>query len=207
MSCVTDRFTFIHIPKNAGTSIRHTLRGVDFDEERKRRGMERNPAYANHYPIWFIEQEFGLPDLPTVMVVRNPWERMVSLYNHRMKKLDMEFEGKPRNTEEDKKVAREGFVPWLLRTPSAGDAILTRTAQATWGKDVDGFYVIHHVLRFEDLERDWRDLCDTFNMPHYPLPHVLKGKNTDYREHYTPEADAHIREFFAEDIERYGYSF
>lgn len=207
MSCYSSRYVFIHIPKNAGTSIRQRLNGTDFDSLRIQRKMERDPAYANHYPIWFIEEKFGLPDLPSFMVVRNPWARMVSLYNHRMKKLDMNFEGRPRHTEEDKRVAREGFKPWLLGTPSAGDSILTRTAQANWGKDVDGHYVIHHVLRFEELADDWADICRTLQIPYRPLPHVLKGEKENYRDRYDDESMAHVEKHFAEDIERYGYAF
>lgn len=148
------KLLFIHVPKNAGTSVRASLNKavpdmVSFDDSyvqwRKETNARREPAYANHFPYWRIQQlileaklDVPLRDMTSFMVVRNPWERMVSLYRHRLRKLDWDYEGKPRNTELDKKVARAGFVPWLLKTPHEGDSILTRQTQLSWGLNLAG---------------------------------------------------------------------
>lgn len=210
MSTYHKGFAFIHIPKNAGTAIRRVLNWPSFDDIDRKHRKRRDPALANHFPIWRIEElleetGIGIPLDHTFMVVRNPWERMVSLYRHRMRKLDLWYEGKPRNTEEDKAVAREGFVPWLLNTPSEGDKVLTRTPQMDWGRDREGNVAVHTILRFETLDEDWPDFCRSVGLPNKPLPQVNVGRTDDWKSEYTQEAVDHVAEHFKDDIERFGY--
>lgn len=214
MSCYSAEhgLAFIHIPKNAGTAIRKVLNWNSFDTIDAAHRTERDPALANHFPVWRIEtlldatgEDVPFGAMHRFMVVRSPWERLVSLYRHRMRKLDLWYEGKPRNTEEDKAVAREGFVPWLLRTPSEGDRVLTRMPQMSWGRDRDGSAAVHTILRFESLDADWPDFCQTVGLPHKPLPRVNVGRTDGWKAEYTQEAIDHVARYFRDDIERFGY--
>lgn len=216
MSAYNDKFCFIHIPKNAGTSIRRALDFKAFDAIDKKHRIERDPALANHFPYARIEKliretksPVTLANLTSFMVVRNPWERMVSLYFHRMRKLHLSYEGKPRNTAEDIAVAKRGFIPWLLTTPSRGDSVLTKMAQAVWGKNEAGVFVVDHVLRQETLDAEWPAFCRTVGLGFCDLPKVNTGggESKSYRKHYNPEAARHVEAYFAEDIERWGYEF
>ena len=185
----------------------------DFDAIDAAHREVRDPALANHFPIWRIErllEETGA-DVPfqamrTVMVVRDPWERMVSLYRHRMRKLRMWYEGKPRNTPEDIAVAEKGFVPWLLTTPSRGDSVLTTMAQADWGKNEEGKYCVTRVLRQESLAKDFEDLIRDWGLPPASLKVAnANGGSKDYRSYYDLSAREHVDLYFREDLERYGY--
>ncbi|MEE8234249.1 MAG: sulfotransferase family 2 domain-containing protein, partial [Gammaproteobacteria bacterium] len=213
----------IHVPKNAGTSIRASLKKaygpdwVDFEGIDKALRKERHPAYANHYPYWYMQKMLlkghrviePLQDCTKAMVVRNPWERMVSLYFHRMKKLYWAVDGKPRNDLESIACAEKGFTSWLLNTPHPGDHILTRKSQVSWGKGISQEFVIDHVLRQENIAKDFENLCNLKGIPHHTLGHILKGggQSRDYRKHYSEVAIWHVDHYFKEDIERWGYEF
>ena len=76
MSFTTDKpskFTFIHIPKNAGTAIKRTMK-VD---------VKKNKHCDIHECRELWGDDLGF----TFAVVRNPWDRMVSYHNY-MKKMN-----------------------------------------------------------------------------------------------------------------------
>lgn len=206
---------FIHIPKNAGTSIRQTLNFESFDKIDEKHRTERDPALANHFPVYRIqkllrETESDIPfdDMIKVMVVRNPWERMVSLYRHRLKKLHHSYEGKPRNRPMDIDAAERGFNYWLLNTPHEGDAVLTTMAQSEWGRDEDGDFIIDVVFKIEELEDEWPNFCRKHGFDKkLPKTNIGDGQSKIYREHYSDEAASHVATYFAEDIVRYNYGF
>jgi len=226
MSCysVPDKLMYLHIPKTGGVTIRFALAKIvgagmrDFDALDEAHRTERDPGIANHFPIWRVQrllqetgQEEAIPlvDLRSFMTVRNPWARMVSLYAHRFSKRLMHYEGKPRNTEAEIAVIEQGFTTWLLRTPSPGDHILTRTPQADWGKDKDGNFVVDRVLFLENLKEDWECLCLDWD-----LLHVLTGKHNvgngqakNYQTCYDDETREHVAKYFSEDIKRWRYEF
>lgn len=82
---------FLHVPKTAGTSVRHFLeaplyrhqiyRVVSAPNEVQRRRRERfDPSIkfvSGHVPYWFGD---ALPDRQTLLFVRNPVERVLSTY-------------------------------------------------------------------------------------------------------------------------------
>jgi hypothetical protein len=215
------KIAFIHIPKNAGTSIRANLKKAvpdfrDFDAIDEAHRKVRSQAFANHFPYWKIQEllrdtksDIPFEDMKVFMVVRNPWERMLSLYRHRLRKLDWHYQGKDRNTELDKKVCRAGFVPWLLQTPHEGDSVLTRTAQITWGMNLDGGMGVDKILVMEKLFKLYADTLGPWGigLPELGHSNVGDGVSKDYRQHYTKEARDHIEEYFAPDIEGFGYEF
>jgi hypothetical protein len=193
----------------------------DFDEIDRKVRLERDPAFANHLPLGHIESVLGRAgsDIPlggkygnplrTFMVVRNPWARMVSLYYHRLRKLHLSYEGKPRNTPEDIRVAKQGFIPWLLTTPSRGDYVLTRVPQSYWGKDESGEFAVKCVLRQENLTADWLDMLEDWGLPYTKLNRVNvgSGHSKEYRKEYDEQAYLHVWQHFKEDIDRFGYAF
>ena len=222
------KLAFIHIPKNAGTSIRANLNKalpdlMEFDaiynKWRETSKERRNQAYANHFPYWRIQelltdagvhsQELPFEDMFSFMVVRNPWERMVSLYRHRLRKLDWSHEGEARNTDLDKKIARAGFIPWLLQTPHEGDSILTRQSQLSWGMDSSGGVGVDKIVKIEELERTYPDLIGPLGIKVPPLgfDNVGDGVSREYRAQYNDEARDHVGFYFAADIEAFNYEF
>ena len=75
------KFIFVHIPKNAGSSINHELKGMcEIFSEMKSKDIPL--AYGKHandkHMRKLLKNEYG--DYYKFCVVRNPWDRMVSIY-------------------------------------------------------------------------------------------------------------------------------
>ena len=73
---------FIHIPKNAGTSIRSWVSPMDYNDTKeelpeyiKSIGMDKHLPHSKLKPNSMFDSQFA--------VVRNPWARMVSLYHEK----------------------------------------------------------------------------------------------------------------------------
>jgi len=206
---------FIHIPKNAGTSIHRTLTDLvpdleAFDATDALHREQRHPAFANHFPMPMANAlcRYFIPDFDPLkatsfMVVRNPWERMVSLFEHRKRKKDLFYEGNPRNSGPDKVALAKGFKYWLMESPSPGDSILTRTPQMDWGP-------VTHTLNFnDDLLGQWVDLIHGLGLPTVNLvqANTGKGESSKYRSYYDIESFGFVRDRFKKDIEEFNYAF
>ena len=83
------KFIFVHIPKSAGTSVKETLkkRFIDSIDLSKKKG---NPiinfvkGVSDHMPVSAIKEYLLEEDIHFICVVRNPWARMCSLFQHVM---------------------------------------------------------------------------------------------------------------------------
>lgn len=66
---------------------------------------------------------------------------------------------------------------------------------------------VNTILRFETLTDDWSDLRarQGWNLP--DLPHINRSTHGDYREHYTDELALMVSEAFSADIKAFGYTF
>lgn len=206
--CLDRNLAFIHIPKNAGTSIRQALKMKDFDAIDRKVRDARDPDLANHFPVYRIQRLLKLAnsDIPfdgmyKFMVVRNPWERMVSLYYHRKRKISRPG----RYNRSEIEAVKAGFGPWLKTSPSA----LMTMPQSEWGLAENGSFVVDRVLLVERLDEDWAALCENRGLRHIKLPrtNVGKGRSEKYREHYDDETREAVAERFRDDIKRFGYAF
>lgn len=74
-----NNWAFIHIPKTGGTNF--IERCKIFPEIIN--GNDNRPKHYNHQPLqWWLDQKILSPNLIFFTFVRNPYSRMVSLYNH-----------------------------------------------------------------------------------------------------------------------------
>ena len=64
----------------------------------------------------------------------------------------------------------------------------------------DGKIIVDKVYRFEALGELERDLSLT-------LGHINASKHRHYRKHHTDETRKWVAKVYAEDIERFGYTF
>ena len=76
---------FIHIPKNAGTSIRPWVHPMNYKDTKEKLpefliefGLDKHLPHSKLKPNSMLDDQFA--------IVRNPWARVVSLY-HEMARL------------------------------------------------------------------------------------------------------------------------
>ena len=76
--------------------------------------------------------------------------------------------------------------------------------------DREGNEIVDTMLRFEDLENDYRDLCKKLDMKYEKLPRAktrVKKKRDHYSTYYSDYTRDLISKRYRESITMYGYNF
>lgn len=119
------------------------------------------------------------------VVVRNPWDRMVSAWAHRCKDSGPNF-----GTWLENDLWEAGVGLDLLRCP-----------QTCWS------WQCTHVLRFENLQEDFASLTKELGFGELQLPHKNAHAHAHYREVHTSKTRAIVEDRFAPDIYKFRYYF
>ena len=181
-----DEFVFIHINKTGGSSIERAL-GIPFEH---RTAME---------VIGDLGEELWNKKL-TFTVVRNPWDKVVSHYHHRVKKNRTSLQT---DTVE--------FKEWVALTYGRQDPFYFDNPkmflpQTDWISDENGNILVDQICRFERLEDDFNRICRMLDRE-APLPHLKSTKRGDYRDYYDDETADIVSRWFARDLKRFDYHF
>jgi chondroitin 4-sulfotransferase 11 len=199
----TYRTIFIHIPKTAGNSVAGAFGfGWPAHTDLGRYAETLRPEIFRGY------FKFA--------VVRNPWDRMLSEFVFQRKKH------KPRHEKPfvfDERGARRGFAEWIrsvLAKPGefpgpqwAGDvspSIHRWSPQVDW-ISVDGMIAVDFVARMERLESDFETVRRRAGLPVGSLPRHNRTRHRHYSHYYDAETRHLVAEYYAADIEEFGYRF
>ncbi|MFC1908578.1 sulfotransferase family 2 domain-containing protein [Chloroflexota bacterium] len=235
MISVEKRFLFIHMPKTGGNSIQTILK--EYSEDKfiaggTRDGINRfgieNEKYGTVKHSTLSEYESALePELYNSLfkfaVIRNPWDRMVSLY----------FSSNVRdwNREAFRRIVEAAFplrhfivvnspIQNVLRKYDLRreqgrkthlgidmERILRRLKFPISSDKKNLIDDIDYLLRFETLDEDFKLVCEQLDIPHVPLPVVNVSERVHYSQYYNEELKELVRRKFAEEIEFGKYQF
>lgn len=145
---------------------------------RRRRGEE---IFQNYFKFGFV---------------RNPWDRVVSLYERR--------EG----LQLRERLNFEAFVEWVDFSSSTCIHPVPHRNQLDWFVDPHGNVLADFIGRFENLASDWAHVAAKIGLPP-TLPHENKNprRTRHYTEYYTPRTRQIVAQRFKIDIEYFGYEF
>ena len=208
------KFLFVHIAKTAGTSIRSTL-------ERYR---WRDPLFVPQFVCSRISHLTGhrigckIPRHAKVIAahemlprevfdslfkfafVRNPWDLQVSSYHH-LKRERPHLVG-DRDFETFLRYKLDPQRPYQFHIDTSIDL------QSDYLIDLHGNVLVDFIGRFENLEADFRHICQKIGIPEPPLAHKRQAKDRkSYHSYYTEETRQLVAEHFRRDIEMFGYTF
>ncbi|MFW6219868.1 MAG: sulfotransferase family 2 domain-containing protein [bacterium] len=203
------KFIFIHIPKTGGNSITTALRGYSEDNIdltrfdgvnyngislRTKRGGVNKHAYLSEY-----EKYYNIKEYLKFSSIRNPWDKLLSWYFYHKKFEDI----KNFDTFLDLIYIKKE-VP-----KSSKNQIKWYSPQIYFLKNKSGVVCVDHVIKFENFQNDFNDLCSKLKIKKIDLLHINKSKNSeiDYREFYNEKQRDFIGEKFIEDIEYFNYKF
>lgn len=204
-------FLFVHIAKNAGTSIRRALRPYALPTQKKYPLKLLTKLHLDfdwhwhhfRYHTSMAEAERQIPenvfdDLYKFAVVRNPWSRLVSSYHFKQQRKGHEST--------KRKVKKMGFSEFLrfahkthLKTPLA-------YSQKRRILLINGEIGTDMILRFEQLNQDWEELSGKIGLT-ADLPTANKSKHLDFREFYSDDDAEFVAQHWQDDIEAFGYRF
>jgi len=200
--------TFIHIPKTAGSSFEQwCYDNTEYDRQQKHCTVD------DAKKIW---GELGT----TFTFVRNPFDRMVSLFHfigqRAVERIEMRKQGlrtKKSTIQHDDLLIAEyynlGFENWL-----------TEHSQNIWNPFDLGIWMyerktpmvywinnqIDIIIKVEEFYTNFKILDDLFNRK-IELPHTNKTNRKHYRTYYNSNTRSIIENIFKEDLEKFNYEF
>lgn len=168
---------FIHIPKNGGSSVTKWLR----------ENLHGTKGTVTHGGTQHIEQDFShAVDYPSFAVIRNPWDRVVSTYEFKKRKTNLNL----------------SFEEWLYQNPKENSNWFTfKTAQSSWLSTTPTW-----TIRFENLIEDFKQIQEYTNC-FESLEHTNASIRDNYKSYYTIKSKKYVAELFKEDIEKFKYTF
>jgi Sulfotransferase family len=188
---------FIHIPKASGVSIARSLYG--------------NLA-GGHMPMRDYEVAFSPNFIRNSFVftfVRNPWDRLHSAYRFLakggMNRADAAWLERHRAYMTDFKC----FVENGLADPRVAASIHITPQERYLVSASYGYQAIDFVGFFETIKSDFHTVSSALFGKAISLAHANKtsGEPSDYRQAYTDAMKEVVAEFYAKDIELFGYDF
>ncbi len=198
------RFIFIHIPKNAGTSIRRALRphlrnGWHKIRDELGRPFGSMPYHYKGQPAHLKAHEYEallgrarFQDFRKFAVVRNPWDWHVSLFAY--------MQQTPQHFQHDivKGFDFKDYVQWRCDEDP--------TSQLPYLADSSEQKIEASIAHFETLSNDFNAIMGEFSIT-ARLPHRNKSDHKPYREYYDDRTIDMIAALSKDDIAAFGYSF
>jgi len=185
---INGSYVFVHINKTAGTSI----------------GRAIGLSVKRHLTAKEIIAEVGKQNWDSAYkftVVRNPWDKVVSLYEYRRKKNKTQIASRSIT-----------FTEWVKLTHGQNknsfynNNVKSFQPQVEWLKDDEGIIAIDFVARFETLHTDFEQIRTAIGNKTY-LSHLNASNRKNYKEYYTNETRKIVGRWCHEDIEIFGYTF
>jgi len=194
------KFIFIHLIKVAGISIEVALKSDTLIDHRTVK------QYIKHLGLDTYHSFFSFT------FVRNPWDRLVSMYT--FTKTGGFWENKPLN-----KTDEYSCNEWIKNIEKCydpeGDDYKKYTNQVDWLTNFNDEIDVNFIGKFENLQKDWKRVCKFIDVSLITLPHVNATKrNRNYKDYYKLpngkydfDAIEKVRELNYKDIEEFGYTF
>lgn len=203
---------FIHVPKTGGTSMGKIIGSIDHD-----------PIWQ--FPTWFYRNK------NTFAVVRHPHDRFISAatqqfyVNH-----NPPFNVLPHQPPFEKvKADVTRFIEDMHGSRVGAELNPQRIFQRINTRDMPRFlawpYRVHfypmwffltdhyrgmvmdHLMRYENLEEEWKELCHLADIRYKPLPHLRNAAITRRPaiEYYTEKTKKMVYDLYKTDFEMFGY--
>jgi len=170
---------FIHIPKTGGVSI-----GRWMVANAKGKHIKSGGQHPKHQTPTTRSLKKRYPNVFKFCVVRNPWERLVSLHSYYLRK-------------DHKKYSHfKTFEDFVMNS----DLGFGKVPQFRWAKHCE------LVLRLENIEEDFKQIQERLNSDE-PLSHENRSEHTHYTDYYTPEMLDKVASIIEIDAKAYKYEY
>ena len=179
-----NKLIFIHIARTGGTSIETAIVGKDWwlIDQKTKHISAKNAREIYGEDIWHTYTKFS--------VVRNPWDRITSMWAtnwwHESSGLDIDC-------------SLEEFI--IKLKPHKNERYNTLFYYEILNEEMD------FILRFESLQKDFSRMLNIIRVADIKLPHIEKRYHENYTTMYGEIEKRLVSDLFGIDISRFGYSF
>ena len=184
---ITAPVLFIHIPKTGGNSIKQT----NFFKRCKYFGHAHveKIKHRNMYKYSFA-------------IVRNPYDRLVSAYFYLKK-------GGENNNGYDslmqKKLEKYKDFKDFIKDLKLFTNDLHFKPQHTFVCDSRGKIIVNHILKVENIDKDFSQLLRSKWLPNEKLQKINSSKHDDFSNYYDDEIKKHVYAVYKKDFKLFNY--
>jgi hypothetical protein len=215
------RFVFFASPKTGSRSVRKLLDPYAEIHGRPAHELTADFPFYNHMrPVElrdvFASRGWDFEDYFKFVMVRNPWSKLVSLYE-----MFAFREGGQLSRLRRRAARHEGFRAWVQTLdPSGGGSGAPAEMEngvirfgvlsyVGFAGDEAGRLLVDDVVKLEEIESRLPSLLERLGLPPPSrVPKTGRGRYRDsYRAYYDDQTCELVEALYEEDIERFGYSF
>jgi len=162
-----------------------------------------DPAYGDRAPKVPFNNIGNSRDIFKVMIVRNPWDRIVSCYTQKKKDNKRDFFN---YIGLDLTASFHDFVNRIAEIPDykSDRHFRSQYTHITW---LDGSLLSDYLIRFSHIQEDITRLENIRSIPKLLFPHNNKSKDVNYTDFYNEELRNIIAVRYKIDIELFGYEY
>ena len=190
---------FIHVPKTAGTSLSRALEEPKDHSHSTMSALIEAELLRKTLFLLRREKERRIKKYFKFGFVRNPWDRMVSLY----------FEKQQTGWLNDN-ITFYDFMTHVFTSSHtiSKDPNLSNHAKPCfdWLSE-NGALKVDFVGRFESLKTDYIKLCRKIKVEPVDLEKIRKRDREHYSTYYNEKTTQLVAKYHAADIEAFGYMF
>ena len=199
------KYNFIHIPKNAGTSVHNSLnRDV--------------VSYFGHQSVGKLLGNKLPHNIKCFTIIRNPFSRLLSWFMYHKGSGNVNAKHLRHYLE------TESFKQWVIEkncfhsdepklslyTCWLPDGVTDIYCQNNWIKNTAG--ISCKILRYENLDEEWENFRDEIQSEKLEMANKTTGINYnkgDWRSHYDEETIDYVSNMpgIKEDMETFNYTF
>lgn len=193
---------FIRVPKNASTSIYSHLGEFNLIKKHEKifhDALLKKRLYKNGFSPTCAKPDeiFGIfhgmvRNYMSFAVVRNPFDRAVSMFHLFNKSNNFSFESFCEIMNENQANNTKNFI--------------AAHQQFEW---FNGAFQPNFILRFENIKNDFKEMLDICQIKHISpnLPHENSSQRSDYKNYYNHKTKKIVEKIFEKDLDTFKYIY
>lgn len=205
------KIIFTHPPKCGGTSIEEMLGFLQLRNKHPNIHVFKHGSLEMHCKK-IKEKGFDDNEFFKFSIIRNPWSRAVSFYNHvKYKEYDyfvnklnsVEF---PNYIKDSRQLTFKEFVFKRFKHDFNSE-VVTKPYMCLYKE-----FSLDYIIRLEHLKQDFSSIRDRLHIDsNIDIPHLHNSdkyvERVDYKQYYDEETKNFIETLFKWDIETFDYTF